>query len=1235
MIFSEKGPNIPLSLVNATEEGRVVFFCGAGISYDVGLVNFEGLVKKVVELSGLPLERQERLDLGQQNFDRVLHSFEQRLPGRRNGGELRKHIFNSLKLEQLEVTCTGTHNALLELSKNRQGITKLVTTNFDRAFEHIASKTNNPHKSYIAPTLPIPKDSSWNGVVYLHGLLPEHLPDRTGQLESLVVTSGDFGLAYLYDAWASRFIHELFRNYEVCFVGYSIADPVMRYVVDALSTMKSRGERVNKAYCFVEESEQEDWPLRAVEKISYSAIDKQHSNLHETLQAWARIHTKREEGKEVILTENVDRLSLKDKIDGVFAETVCWVVADSSGVPAKLFSELNPKPSWQWVNYLFKSGEFCPNYVQPNSCNTAQVTSTLCIKDALFLTSNPSSRRLSKPVHYIARWIASHWQEPEMFWWAYTQHGFLHDQLKFFIETKIASDIDSNDENPIETGLIAAWRLLLQGEFKNSNQKMFLGDWNRDIKRFGVDFGTISNLRKLLSPKVKLRSPSFGVHSSKHSVGKSSLSDYFDFEIVFQVDYVRTAIRERGFLPDPEHRVALLNTFEDLLRDTLLLIDECNTEEKDSVLSWQDLRSIEPHKQNDHNYSEWVALIELVRDSWDVLNSTDKVKACDVAVKWWQEPYVTFKRLALYAATKNDLLGSSIWLEWIVSNEADILFSHNTKREVCRLLATEGAKLSAEELETLTKSILNPPSESEDLVSGEIEYEQWLRLKKLELSGANLAPEICCLVVGEEYEISDNQSEEFNFYISEGWNNEIQTVENEIKLPSTISEIESWTEQLQPRDLTFGHEGNWRGICRNRPIRSMHALLAANNNESTDEQLWNIAFQEWSELSCNIELSHVCKRYLGGIPDEALSTFGSAWWFDKISQSNQLDDKTILYEVGFRILEAQLKEASFSAIEFEYESQQSISHFFNTHFGLIARGFLSLWTSTGLSDEQGIDADFKEVFNRLCEHSSGPIWDGVFMLSLNATTLYRVDPKWAEEQLIPLFSREQRSKALLVWRGYCLSRRWYGPLNSKIWPSVWGVLEYVLGSGEEDTTSILKELTPFLSYIAILQEEPLRSIEFITSFKKLSEPILTQCLRDISMFAGRLESKDAFWQDKFEPFWKNVWPNSSNLVSEENTETLIDLVLGLDACFPKAVELLRNWFTPISYPELKIRKLEKSCNCKNNPKGSLHVLDNIIKEGADLHEVRFLNSCLDKIAESMPELVEEQAYRRLRAQCGV
>ena len=62
------------------------------------------------------------------------------------------------------------------------------------------------------------------------------------------MASADFGAAYLTQRWASRFLSELFRRFAVLFVGYSVEDPVVRYMMDAFAADRALGEGVRKAF---------------------------------------------------------------------------------------------------------------------------------------------------------------------------------------------------------------------------------------------------------------------------------------------------------------------------------------------------------------------------------------------------------------------------------------------------------------------------------------------------------------------------------------------------------------------------------------------------------------------------------------------------------------------------------------------------------------------------------------------------------------------------------------------------------------------------------------------------------------------------------------------------------------------------------------------------------------------------------------------------------------------------
>ena len=53
MQFVKGGPHVPNALLDVHEEGRVILFCGAGISCPAGLPGFRGLVNEIYTALGI------------------------------------------------------------------------------------------------------------------------------------------------------------------------------------------------------------------------------------------------------------------------------------------------------------------------------------------------------------------------------------------------------------------------------------------------------------------------------------------------------------------------------------------------------------------------------------------------------------------------------------------------------------------------------------------------------------------------------------------------------------------------------------------------------------------------------------------------------------------------------------------------------------------------------------------------------------------------------------------------------------------------------------------------------------------------------------------------------------------------------------------------------------------------------------------------------------------------------
>ena len=201
---------IPDELLIAQEERRLVVFVGAGASIDApsGLPTFRKLARQIA------VEAHQPFDEDRTDFDVLL--------GELDSGSASVHQRVQAILSEPNSRPNAIHRAIANLFVRPEDV-RIVTTNYD---EHLTSvvrdRFGNGVETFRAPALPIGRDFA--GLVYLHGSVEQ-------QPRHLVVTDGDFGAAYLVDAWAARFLESMFHHeYEVLFVGYSHTDVVMKYL---------------------------------------------------------------------------------------------------------------------------------------------------------------------------------------------------------------------------------------------------------------------------------------------------------------------------------------------------------------------------------------------------------------------------------------------------------------------------------------------------------------------------------------------------------------------------------------------------------------------------------------------------------------------------------------------------------------------------------------------------------------------------------------------------------------------------------------------------------------------------------------------------------------------------------------------------------------------------------------------------------------------------------------------
>ena len=299
MRFRRDGPDIPDDLVALQEKGQTIFICRAGISRPVGLPSFRDLVQKVYDELGEDwslhvAEREVMRSDGTlaHQYDRALRSLEKRLAGSdvpRNRG-MRQRIRNAVRraLAPPPEADLRNHLALLELSRDEEGQSRLIPTNFDTLFERAwYANRHQSIASHAHAAMPQPKVSGFAGVLHLHGRLVDDLPGLDLSETDLVLTSAEFGDAYLRSGWASRYIYDIVRAHTVVLVGYAADDPPMRYLLEVLEADRERYPDLHQVYAFAscdaanEDVETALWRAKGVEPILYRPNGHDHYPLYD------------------------------------------------------------------------------------------------------------------------------------------------------------------------------------------------------------------------------------------------------------------------------------------------------------------------------------------------------------------------------------------------------------------------------------------------------------------------------------------------------------------------------------------------------------------------------------------------------------------------------------------------------------------------------------------------------------------------------------------------------------------------------------------------------------------------------------------------------------------------------------------------------------------------------------------------------------------------------------------
>jgi len=197
-------PEIPEELKEAQQKGKLVIFAGSGVSSPKPseLPTYSELCNKIED-------KYEELRQANETIDEFLGRM------KKQGNNVHQDIAEIIgnrqsRPNELHYTITKLFNKKDEL--------RIVTTNYDTHFSTILKQDNV--KILYPPNIGL--GIRFNGLVYLHGCIEDNIKE-------LIITNADIGRAYCHEKFASYFLENIFNEYTILFIGYSMHDPMTSY----------------------------------------------------------------------------------------------------------------------------------------------------------------------------------------------------------------------------------------------------------------------------------------------------------------------------------------------------------------------------------------------------------------------------------------------------------------------------------------------------------------------------------------------------------------------------------------------------------------------------------------------------------------------------------------------------------------------------------------------------------------------------------------------------------------------------------------------------------------------------------------------------------------------------------------------------------------------------------------------------------------------------------------------
>ena len=1215
-----KGPDIPVDLLNQLDDERVVFFCGAGVSMggNSKLPGFRRLLCHVYQSNHIEPDDLETEALRTPAYDKAFELLERQ---DRLGSQ---QLYESV-VDRLSVNPVGPlqmHRDLLTLSRVEGGH-RLVTTNFDNRFGEAAGELpghGQQLRIHDAPALPVPKRHRWGTLVHLHGRIqPE------GDRSDLVLTSADFGRAYLTERWAAKFVATLFRDFSVVFVGYSLSDPVMRYLVDAVATERAKGHDLGGAYAFAgcdpakttAKRARAEWKTRNVEPMLYDQADD-HSLLRRTLRRWVHVR-KDPRYRARIALDGIGKLA--GPPNDREAARVTWALERSDVAQALAqappFTDEQDFPKIErWLDEFAKVGLLGRNAVGQGGI----VPPTMLVDQG---THSQSPSPLSDVTYQLACWISRHLHVPQVLGWALRNGGRVHPELRREIQRNLAKPTET-----IPSKLRHLWTVLLGEQVPDPWRLVFLEKQYQEAD--GAEKHRLEEvLLSGLAPRLTvLPGPSRpAVFRQRFDPDAAPMSQ------IEACGHLRVRVGHDGndldgmtMLSDAEFLCRHAERITACLVDALVLLRHDDQVLRDRVTGRarpSDPQWIAAGTDRFYHRYAWTHLIDLARDSYLALARENRARAAALLRSWAQTDGPTCKRLVLHALAEDEASETGMADAVLLQGEAPGIWDPDLRNEVLRFLNKAGTRLRPDLVNRIAGAIHAGPStatsDRHEIDPDGLDGAKVARLLELHLSGTSLDRDSLRLVAEAASGRSPGDFDEYHDVFSA---NEAEIVRGDDRRARDL--LGGPLADLQRVLCGEGDQLRWEdldAVVRGDAARVAEALRkCAEGGEYPTKPWWRLMSHLASirrEGNAATEVEDDVSQVLSNAPSdlfvnvttpvtEFVRAIAQAW--DRGRESE------------FRVLweKAWISAAS----DVGSDNNDPVSHAINHGVGKLAEAALFRLWEYEPPPQSGLPSSVRFYFDTIAPSSDGHPGRVVLVSRLNF--LFAIDPTWTEQQLIRRLDLSAHpAEALDLWAGFA----WSPKLGPNLLQAIKGLYLTVLA--RDDLPSRTKRgLVDLLIAICLGIPEELTRGEVRAAVRGLSEKSLCVALWSLKRrLTGSSSERAQTWNDKIEPCLKDYWPREGNRNSAATSEHMMRLVIGSGDSFPEAVSFCTRFLKPVESHHWGLIYLKE--HIEKHPAAVLGLLSRVVQEDLPQHFRPDLREILKAIASVQPKLREEPSFRRL------